>query len=722
MVPNVPFPDPRPPLQISLNSAVMGKPRYISAYSIQFTHLFFFFSKPINSGASQHNQQHVGNLKRNPAIKPSDNEQQPSSSAPLHNFNNFVKPTSQHGFRHPQDVFPSGHTPKSNTKQRSNTISVPNRLPPPPILRHTRGRTIVRNQDMSIFPKNFVDDYDEAALGGLELGLLVNSQQSIHPPRRSSSRSSQKSSSSYDDAAVGAICCEYDQGLPPSSVQSNPLDEFLQEPDDVFDNQASDFFDAHAMNMSAMLESQQRQQQEQCQIQEATDQQHQQQQETHAFNGQSEQSLEHNNIADHLASLFGISSAEMSINRPDQLAPNSLGFDVSTIPAELMSLLQDCTKQQPGSLKQPAIQQPTSLTNASASAQTSTSDQILQSIMSTASSFFPEDQSPFCAPSNVVAAKADEIWVGSSDDASAQWDGPSMFASLSDVPALHAQQTAAGVANFGVSRDVPSHLDSTVMFPKALIDSVSPPTAAVVSASTINPSILSNTPSQTPAQSLQSSFGTPRSVSGAVFKEPLPPATVTRVPSFDAANVLPSPALTSLTDFSPLETIDDTFGQSSASFGKFVPPAGIHGIAPYTKQKQRKTRVKPGDPPESRNYTAPSQTSRKVISTAIAKKYGYEVDAFGNPIRPDNMTDEQWAELSKQNALDQAEEKRKRNREAQRSSREKRQREFDALQEELEQWRQHAQTLAAENALLKQQLQSMNGARSLPSQQNGGGF
>ncbi|KAJ9098637.1 hypothetical protein QFC21_004285 [Naganishia friedmannii] len=565
---------------------------------------------------------------------------------------------------------------------------------------------------MSIFPKNFVDDYDEAALGGLDLGLPLNGQQSIHPPRRSSSRSSQKSSSSYDDASVGAICCEYDQGLAPSSIQSNPLDEFLQESDDVFDHEASDFFDAHAMNMSAVLEDQQRQQQEQCQIQETTEQQQQQQQEARAFNGQSEQSLEHDHIPGHLVSLFGISPAEMNVNRPDQLASNNpLGFDPSCIPAEWMSLLQECTKPQFGSSAvQPVTQQATSFGNAMASAQTSTSDQILQSIMSTASSFFPEDQSPFCAPSSVVVAKADEIWAGSGEDASAQWDGPSMFASLSDVPALHAQQTSRNLANFGVPQPVPSHLDSNVMFPKALVDSASA-ILAVASGSTINPSIFSNTPAQTPAQILQSSFGTPRSVSAAVFKEPLPPASVARMPSFDAAaNVLPSPALTSLTDFSPLEPIDDAFGQSAASFGKFMPPTGPHGTAPYTKQKQRKTRVKPGDPPESRNYTAPSQTSRKVISTAIAKKYGYEVDALGNPIRPDNMTDEQWAELSKQNALDQAEEKRKRNREAQRSSREKRQREFDALQEELEQWRQHAQTLAAENALLKQQLQQTRGA------------
>ncbi|KAJ9122484.1 hypothetical protein QFC22_001912 [Naganishia vaughanmartiniae] len=617
------------------------------------------------------------------------------------------------------DVFPIGHLTNSIAKQRSNTISVPNRLPPPPILRHTRGRTTSRKQDMSIFPKNFVDDYDEAAPGGLDLGFL-NSQQSIHPPRRSSSRSSQKSSSSYDDAAVGAICCEYDQGFLPSSIQSNPLDEFLQESDDMFDHEASDFFDAHAMNMSAVLEDQQRQQQEQCQTRQATEQQHQQQQETRAFNGQSEQSLEHDHIPGHLVSLFGISSAEMDVHRSDQPASNSLGFDMSSIPAELMSLLQECSKPQSTSNLQPGMQQLTNFGKI-ASAQTSTSDQILQSIMSTASSFFPEDQSPFCAPSSVVAAKADEIWAGSSDDASAQWDGPSMFASLSDVPALHAQQTAGNVANFGVAQPVSSHLDSSVMFPKALVESVTA-SVGVVSASTINPSILSNTPTQTPAQILQSSFGTPRSASSAVFKEPLPPTSVSCVPSFEAANVLPSPALTSLTDFSPLEPIDDTFGQSSASFGRFMPPTGIHGTAPYSKQKQRKTRVKPGDPPESRNYTAPSQTSRKVISTAIAKKYGYEVDALGNPIRPDNMTDEQWAELSKQNALDQAEEKRKRNREAQRSSREKRQREFDALQEELEQWRQHAQTLAAENSLLKQQLQAMGGACSMPSQQNRGAF
>lgn len=563
---------------------------------------------------------------------------------------------------------------------------------------------------MSIFPKNFVDDYDETALGGLDLGLLLKSQQSTQTPRRSSSRSSQKSSSSYDDAAVGAICCEDDQGLLPSSTQSDPLDEFLQESDDAFDHQASDFFDVHAMNMSAVLENQQRQQHEQCQIQQVTEQQHQQQQETRAFNGQSEQSLEHDHIPGQLVSLFGISAAEMNVDRPQQHAFNSLGFDASSIPAEWMSLIEECTKPQSGSSLQPANHPPSSFSNAMASAQTSTSDQILQSIMSTASSFFPEDQSPFCAPSSVVAAKADEIWSGSGDDALAQWDGPSMFASLSDVPALHAQQTAGNAAAFSVPQAVPSHLDSNVMFPKALVDSISVPPATAASASTINPSILSNTPSQTPAQTLQSSFGTPRSVSAAVFKEPLPPAPVARVPSFDAAaNVLPSPALTSLTDFSPLEPIDDTFGQSAASFGRFMQPLGTHGTAPYTKQKQRKTRVKPGDPPESRNYTAPSQTSRKVISTAIAKKYGYEVDAFGNPIRPDNMTDEQWAELSKQNALDQAEEKRKRNREAQRSSREKRQREFDALQEELELWRQHARTLAAENALLKQQLQQNRG-------------
>ncbi|KAJ9106858.1 hypothetical protein QFC19_002987 [Naganishia cerealis] len=560
---------------------------------------------------------------------------------------------------------------------------------------------------MSIFPKNFVDDYDEAALGGLDMGYL-NGQQSIPPPRRSSSRSSQKSSSSYDDAAVGAICCEFDQGFPSSSVQSNALDEFLQDSDDVFDNQAIDLFDSDPMNMSAVLQDQERKQQEQCHIEAASVQL---QQETRAFNGQSEQSLEHDHIPGHLVSLFGMSSADMNINRPHQSKSSSLGFDASSIPAELMSLLKDCEKSQSTNQFQPAMQHSNNFGNLVASAQTSTSDQILQSIMSTASSFFPEDQSPFCAPSSVVAAKADEIWTGSTDEAGVEWSGPSMFASLSDVPALHAQQSSNNVSA------VPSHLDSSVMFPKALVDSVTTLSAATNSTSTINPSILTNTPSQTPLQTVRSSFGTPRSAPEAVFKEPLPPISISRVPSFDAANILPSPALTTVTDFSPLETVDDAFGQSIASFGKVMQSSGTHGTAPYLKHKQRKTRVKPGDPPESRTYTAPSQTSRKIISTAIAKKHGYEVDAFGNPIRPDSVTDEQWAEMTQANAFDQAEEKRKRNREAQRSSREKRQREFDAVHEEKEQWKQYAHNLEAEVSLLKKQLKAMEASRLISSQQ-----
>jgi hypothetical protein len=653
-------------------------------------------SKPINPqpGASHSEHDLVNTI---------DVEQQPRSSTFLQNKNK--NPSSQHGFRQPHDVLPTGTnqlTRNPNRKHQARVnISVPARLPPPPNLRRqqvlpaqepTRGRTLERKQDMSIFPKNFVDDYDEAgfSLVGSQLNGFYAAPSAT---RRSSSRSSQKSSSSYDDSAVGAICCDFeDSGALASSVLTNALDEFLQE--DTFADESSDFFAPNSLDMTDMLETQ-RHKQEQPQAASAP-----WQQQNH---GQAEQSLEHDHMPEHLGSLFGMTSTDLATQQPSAPSQPSTQLDMSQANA-LAVLLKQMSES-----SAPMNQQPAALgnSNPAVSAQTTWSDQFLAaSIMSTASSFFPEDQSPVCEPSSAWV-KADDEWVGAAEPQQGEWAGPSMFASLSEVPALHAQQNGIASSSSAVPRSIASHLDSSVLFPKAVAESLA---IAQATSSTVNPSIFANTPSSTPLQTVQSSFGTPRSAAAAVFKEPLPP--VSRVPSFDVhaygTSVFPSPALSMSSDFSPLQRLEDTLGPGALcpSSGKAPKQTSDSTDAPYLKM--RKSRVKPGDPAEVRKYTAPSQTSRKTISSAIAKKHGIAIDALGNPVRPDGVTDEQWEEMNPIRAQIQADIKREKNREAQRVSRQKRQEEIQGLHDTMSYWKKLAESLQAENEALKRSNASLN--------------
>ncbi|KAJ9113787.1 hypothetical protein QFC20_001814 [Naganishia adeliensis] len=553
---------------------------------------------------------------------------------------------------------------------------------------------------------NFVDDYDEAGFS------LVGSQLSgfyaaPSATRRSSSRSSQKSSSSYDDSAVGAICCDVEEiGGLPSSVLSNALDEFLQE--DTFADETSDLFAQNNLDMSDMLETQQHIQ-EQSQAVPETWQQHQR--EAQAYHDQAEQSLEHDHMPAHLGSLFGMTPTDMAAQQPSTLpCQPATQLDMSQANA-LADLLKQMSESSAPMQQQPAMQSFVSNSNAAVSAQTTWSDQFLAaSIMSTASSFFPEDQSPVCEPSSAWV-KADDEWIGppAAESNQGEWAGPSMFASLSEVPALHAQQSNIGSSSSAVPRSIASHLDSSVLFPKAVAESLA---VAQATSSTVNPSIFANTPSSTPLQTVQSSFGTPRSTSAAVFKEPLPPVSVSRGPSFDAnsygASVFPSPALSMSSDFSPSQRLEDTMASGSIcpSSGKVSKPPADNADAPYLKM--RKSRVKPGDPAEVRKYTAPSQTSRKTISSAIAKKHGISIDALGNPVRPDGVSDEQWEEMNPIRAQIQADIKREKNREAQRVSRQKRQEEMQGLQDNMMHWKQLAESLQAENEALRRSNASLH--------------
>lgn len=560
---------------------------------------------------------------------------------------------------------------------------------------------------MSIFPKNFVDDYDEAGFS------LVGSQLSgfyaaPSAARRSSSRSSQKSSSSYDDSAVGAICCDVEEtGGLASSVFSNALDEFLQE--DTFADESSDLFAQNELDMSNMLETQQHIQEQSPTVPAPWQQQQREAQ------GQAEQSLEHDHMPEHLGSLFGMTPNDLAAQQPSAPSRSATQLDMSQADA-LAILLKQMSDSSP-----PLNQQSAGNSNPAVSAQTTWSDQFLAaSIMSTASSFFPEDQSPICEPSSAWV-KADDEWVGPpAAETSQEWAGPSMFASLSQVPALHAQQQRRGIApsTSAAARPVASHLDSSVLFPKAVAESLAITQAA---SSTVNPLIFANTPLSTPLQTVQSSFGTPRSTAAAIFKEPLPPVAVSRVPSFDvnshAASVFPSPALTVSSDFSPAQHFEDSLapGFLCPSSGKALKPTTDGVETPYIKM--RKSRVKPGDPAEVRKYTAPSQTSRKTISSAIAKKHGISIDALGNPVRPDGVTDEQWEEMNPIRAQIQADIKREKNREAQRVSRQKRQEEMQGLQDNMLYWKQLAESREAENealrksiAALQEQVNAMTGS------------
>lgn len=406
-------------------------------------------------------------------------------------------------------------------------------------------------------------------------------------------------------------------------------------------------------------------------------------------------------MPEHLGSLFGMTSTDLAPPQAPPLPETQLDLSHSSALADLLKQMSESSAPMH---QQPAIQQLASGGNPAASAQTTWSDQFLAaSIMSTASSFFPEDQSPVVEPSSAWV-KADDEWIGPSpaEPTKAEWAGPSMFASLSEVPALHARQSGSASNSSVQPRAIASHLNSNVLFPKAVAESSA--TTAQVATSTVNPSIFANTPLSTPLQTVQSSFGTPRSSLGAVFKEPLPPASVSRVPSYDAnsfASVFPSPALSASSDFSPLQRTDDTLaaGGVCPSSGK-APKLSTEGTsAPYIKM--RKSRVKPGDPAEVRKYTAPSQTSRKTISSAIAKKHGISIDALGNPIRPDRVTDEEWEEMNPIRAQIQADIKREKNREAQRVSRQKRQEEMQGLQDTMMHWKRLAESLQAENEVLK---------------------
>ncbi|GHJ87359.1 hypothetical protein NliqN6_3761 [Naganishia liquefaciens] len=161
---------------------------------------------------------------------------------------------------------------------------------------------------MSIFPKNLVDDYEETGFGLLGSQLSA-SLTGTSASRRSSSRSSQKSSSSYDDSAVGAICCDIEH-IGNSSVITDALDEFLQD-DDAFADESSDLFASNQLDMSDMLETQHLAQ-EQSQIGAAfAAQKQQQQQETQAYSGRAEQSLEQDHMPAQLESLFGMSADDL---------------------------------------------------------------------------------------------------------------------------------------------------------------------------------------------------------------------------------------------------------------------------------------------------------------------------------------------------------------------------------------------------------------------------
>lgn len=546
---------------------------------------------------------------------------------------------------------------------------------------------------MSIFPKNFVDDYEETGFG------LLGSQLSGHftvpsASRRSSSRSSQKSSSSYDESAVGAICCDVEQ-IGNSSVITNALDEFLQD-DDTFASGSTDLFASNQLDMSDMLETQHFVQ-EQSQIGASiTAQKQQQQQETQAYSGQAEQSLEHDHMPAHLESLFGMTANDLVMQQPTAATPApGSGAAPAGVWADLLKQMLEASA---APLAEAKAQTPA---NPAVSAQSAWSDQFLAaSIMSTASSFFPEDQSPVCAPSSAWTKPEDE-WMGApvSDTVTSDWAGPSMFASLSEVPALHAQQIGAAARTSPMTKPA-SHLDNNVLFPKAVADTVSIPP----SASTVNPLIFATTPHSTPLQTVQSTFGTPRSTAASVFKQPLPPVSASRMPSFDAntlgSSVQPSPALSTFSDFSPAQLAEDVMGGAGLlpSSGKASKPL-IDVATPYIKM--RKSRVKPGDPAEVRKYTAPSQTSRKTISSAIAKKHGIAIDALGNPVRPEGITDEQWEEMNPIRAQIQADIKREKNREAQRVSRQKRTEEMQGLQDTMLHWKQLAESLQAENEMLK---------------------
>lgn len=671
----------------------------------------FVFSKPINPqhGASQSNPTTVGNLKRNTAFKNQDAAQHPSSSASLAKLTN--KSSSHHGFLHPQDVLPTG-TRNTNTKRNARTtISVPARLPPIPNLRRqepnpnpkqqqqqpTRGRSNERKQNMSIFPKNFVDDYEETGFGLLGT-QLSGSFTAPAASRRSSSRSSQKSSSSYDDSAVGAICCDVEDLGGNSSVLTNALDEFLQD-DDTFAGESCDMFASNHLDMSDMLENQHFTQ-EQSQIGAAfMAQKQQQQQETQVYSGQAEQSLEHDHMPAHLESLFGMSANDLVQQAMSSTSASAPVDPNAGVWADLLKqMVQVSAAPLPESNVQPSA-------NPSVSAQSAWSDQFLAaSILSTASSFFPEDQSPVCAPSSAWA-KPDDEWMGppASDAVTSNWAGPSMFASLSEVPALHAQQISAASNTLPTPRHAGTHLDNNVLFPKAVPETSS----AQGNTSTVNPLIFASTPHSTPLQTVQSSFGTPRSTAASVFKQPLPPVSASRMPSFDtntfASSVQPSPAMSTFSDFSPAQNMEDVMGGGGIcpSSGKAGKPV-IEAATPYIKM--RKSRVKPGDPAEVRKYTAPSQTSRKTISSAIAKKHGIAIDALGNPVRPDGITDDQWEEMNPIRAQIQADIKREKNREAQRVSRQKRTEEMQGLQDTMMHWKQLAETLQAENDMLKKRM------------------
>jgi hypothetical protein len=683
---------------------------------LRYRLLTYNHSKPINPnhGASQSNPLTVGNLKRPQAFKNQDVAQHPRSTASLPK--NTKNQSSQHGFLHPQDVLPTG-TRNNHTKRNArDTISVPARLPPIPNLRRqepqpkqqdqqpTRGRSTERKQNMSIFPKNFVDDYEETGFGllGSQLGGSFTAPSAS---RRSSSRSSQKSSSSYDDSAVGAICCDVEDLA--SSALTNTLDEFLQDDDDAF-AESADMFASSQLDMSDMLENQQYTQ-EQSQIGAAfMAQKQQQQQQAQAYNGQAEQSLEHDHMPAHLESLFGITANDLAVQQASASTPALPVNDPHA--GAWAELLKQMTDASAAPILEANAQIPA---NPAVSAQSAWSDQFLAaSILSTASSFFPEDQSPVCAPSSAWAKPEDE-WMGppANEAVTSDWAGPSMFASLSEVPALHAQQTNAS-NKLPTPRRAATHLDNSVLFPKAVAE----PSSHQGNTSTVNPLIFAATPQSTPLQTVQSSFGTPRSTAAGVFKQPLPPVSASRMPSFDttfAASVQPSPALSTFSDFSPAQNMEDTMGGGGIcpSSGKVGKPA-TEAATPYIKM--RKSRVKPGDPAEVRKYTAPSQTSRKTISSAIAKKHGIAIDALGNPVRPDGITDDEWEEMNPIRAQIQADIKREKNREAQRVSRQKRTEEMQGLQDMMMHWKQLAETLQAENDVLKKrnaQLEQSLGAR-----------
>lgn len=475
---------------------------------------------------------------------------------------------------------------------------------------------------------------------------------------------------------------------------TNALDEFLQD-DDTFAGESSDLFVSNQLDMSDMLETQHLVQ-EQSRIGAAsTAQKQQQQQETQAYSGQAEQSLEHDHMPAHLESLFGMTANDLVMQQPTPSIPAS-GSDAAPT-GVWVDLLKQMLEASAAPLAEAKAQ---TSANPAVSAQSAWSDQFLAaSIMSTASSFFPEDQSPVCAPSSAWTKPEDE-WMGApvSDTVTSDWAGPSMFASLSEVPALHAQQSST--ARTLPTNKPSSHLDNNILFPKAVAETASVPP----SASTVNPLIFATTPHSTPLQTVHSTFGTPRSTAASVFKQPLPPISASRMPSFDAnklgSSVQPSPALSTFSDFSPAQDAEDVMGGPGLlpSSGKASKPL-IDVATPYIKM--RKSRVKPGDPAEVRKYTAPSQTSRKTISSAIAKKHGIAIDAMGNPVRPEGITDEQWEELNPIRAQIQADIKREKNREAQRVSRQKRTEEMQGLQDTMLHWKRLAESLQAENEMLK---------------------